>query len=399
MTRKLIPILVLLSGMLFLAEQSQAIPAFARKYQLSCTTCHAPSAPMLKPYGDEFAGNGFRLADEKSPRYYAQTGDPKLSLLRELPIAVRLEGFVSYNLDGNEKTDFASPYLMKLLSGGELSDRLSYYFYFYFSERGEVAGVEDAILMYNDLFGVDFDIYLGQFQVSDPLFKRELRLSLEDYMLYTSQIGTSRIDLKYDKGVLLTYGLPSGTSFAVEVINGNGIGEASQRVFDDDKYKNLLGRVSQDLGETFRLGAFGYTGKENLIHNIADDMTNKVFIGGPDLSFAPSDKWQLNAQYLHRKDSQVYPNMTSTTLMEDVKTDAAMAELIFSPKGEQSDWYFLALYNWVESDFELANYQSATIHAGYMLRTNIRLAAEYTLDFTDSNHTISKLNFGFISAF
>jgi hypothetical protein len=85
--------------------------------------------------------------------------------------------------------DFASPYIIKLLSGGELSERISYYFYFYFSERGEVAGVEDAFLMYNDLFGIDLDIYLGQFQVSDPLFKRELRLSLEDYVLYTSQIG------------------------------------------------------------------------------------------------------------------------------------------------------------------------------------------------------------------
>ncbi|MGC9353698.1 MAG: hypothetical protein ACP5D9_07655 [Mariniphaga sp.] len=397
--RKNLRLLTLFAIFIFLAEQSRAIPAFARKYRLSCTTCHAPAAPALKPYGDEFAGNGFRLAEEQSPRYYTETGDTKLSLVRELPIAVRLEGFVNYNLAGNEKTDFAAPYLMKFMSGGEISNRLSYYFYFYFSERGEVAGVEDAFLMYNDLFGIDFDISLGQFQVSDPLFKRELRLSLEDYVLYTSQIGTSGIDMKYDKGMMLTLGLDSGTGITVEIINGNGIVEARNRVFDKDKYKNVLGKLSQDIGNMLTVGAFVYTGKEVLEHTVESDITNKVFMWGPDISFTPTDKWTLNAQYLQRNDSEVFYNTSSAETMEDINTDGAMAELIFSPKGDQSDWYLLGLYNWVESDFNMADYHSATFHAGYLLRRNVRLAAEYTVDFTHSTNPINKFSFGFVSAF
>ena len=399
MKPKVFYLVIIAIGFLFIAEQSQAIPAFARKYNMSCTTCHTPAAPMLKPYGDEFAGNGFRLEEEQSPRYYIETGDPKLSLLREFPVAVRLEGFVNYNLAGNEKMDFASPYLIKFLSGGELSNRLSYYFYFYFSERGEVAGVEDAFLMYNNLFNIDLDVYLGQFQVSDPLFKRELRLTLEDYMLYTSQIGTSGINLKYDKGLMLTLGLPTGTGFTVEILNGNGIGEARNRVFDADKYKNVLGKISQDVGEMVSVGAFVYSGKENVINNFADELTNEVFMWGPDLTFSPSLKWILNAQYLHRNDSQVYPGFNSSQIMEDVITEGLMAELIFSPQGDQSNWYLLGMYNWVESDFSPANYQSGTFHAGYLLRRNVRLAAEYTLDFTDSENLVNKLSFGFISAF
>ena len=46
-----------------------AMPAFARKYQMSCKTCHSPF-PKLKPYGEEFAGNGFVLKDKEAPRYY-----------------------------------------------------------------------------------------------------------------------------------------------------------------------------------------------------------------------------------------------------------------------------------------------------------------------------------------
>ncbi len=397
--KRILRLLTLFAVFIFLAEQLQAIPAFARKYRLSCTTCHAPAAPALKPYGDDFAGNGFRLEDEQSPRYYTETGDTKLSLIRELPVSVRLEGFVNYNLAGNEKTDFAAPYLMKFMSGGEISEKLSYYFYFYFSERGEVAGVEDAFLMYNNLFGIDFDIALGQFQVSDPLFKRELRLSLEDYVLYTSQIGTSGIAMTYDKGVMLTLGLESGTGITVEIVNGNGIGEARNRVFDKDKYKNVLAKVSQGIGDVLTVGAFVFTGKEELVHAAVSDIVNEVFMWGPDVSFTPTDKWTLNAQYLHRNDSEVFRNMSNTQTMSDITTDGAMAELIFSPKGDQSDWYLLGLYNWVESDFNMADYQSVTFHAGYLLRRNVRLAAEYTLDFTHSDNSVNKLSFGFISAF
>ncbi len=383
----------------FVAEKTFAIPAFARKYRLSCTTCHAPAAPALKPYGDEFAGNGFRLEEEQSPRYFMDTGDDKLSLLRELPIAVRLDGFATYNFDNSERIDFASPYIVKFLSGGELSERISYYFYFYFSERGEVAGVEDAFLMYNDLFGIDLDIYLGQFQVSDPLFKRELRLSLEDYVLYTSQIGTSGVDLTYDKGLMVTLGLPTGTGITLEVVNGNGIGEAQRRVFDNDKYKNVFGKVSQGFGDILTVGAFVYTGKEDIIHSSVLGRTNSIFMWGPDITFTPNDKWTLNAQYLRRDDSVIYPEMTDPVSMSDVITAGAMAELIFRPRGEQSNWYLLGLFNWVDSDYTPANYQSVTFHAGYLLRRNVRLATEYTLDFTNEDKNHNRLSFGFVSAF
>ena len=397
--KKPVVILFILLCIIINIETANAIPAFARKYSLSCTTCHAPAAPALKPYGDEFAGNGFRLAEEQAPRYYMNSGDDKLSLVRELPVAVRLDGFATYNLNGTERMDFATPYILKLLSGGEISDRVSYYFYFFFSERGEVAGVEDAFLMYNDLFGMDLDIYLGQFQVSDPLFKRELRLSLEDYVLYTSRIGTSGINLTYDKGMMLTLGLPSGTGLTMEVVNGSGIGPAQNRVFDDDKYKCILGKVSQDVGEMFTMGAFVYTGKENILHTTVTGQTNSVLIWGPDVTFTPNEQWTVNAQYLRREDSNVYPNMFSTSAMSDVLTEGAMTELIFSPRGEFSDWYMLGLFNWVKSGFTAANYKSATFHAGYLLSRNIRLAAEYTRDFTISGQHYNKFSFGFVSAF
>ncbi|MBI4916736.1 MAG: hypothetical protein HY825_12885, partial [Acidobacteria bacterium] len=74
------------------ARDAGAIPAFARKYQLSCSTCHAPF-PRLKPYGEEFAARGFRMEDaSKEPsRATFDVGDPLLTLSRDLPLAVRFD--------------------------------------------------------------------------------------------------------------------------------------------------------------------------------------------------------------------------------------------------------------------------------------------------------------------
>ncbi len=400
--KRIVFTLILFIGASFIAEQCYSIPAFARKYRLSCKTCHSPSAPKLKDYGDTFAGDGFRLEDEEAPRYYVPAGDDKLSLIRNFPLAVRLDGFVSYNINNSERSDFEAPYLMKLLSGGEISDNLSYYFYFYMDERGEIAGVEDAFLMYNNLFNQEIDIYLGQFQVSDPLFKRELRLSLHDYKLYTSQIGNSDINLKYDKGVLVEVGLNTGTTVVMEVVNGNGLQEAENHVWDKDKYKSYMGRISQDIGDFLRIGGFAYTGKEKLTNAYNNEITNEVTILGPDLTLSYSDKLELNFQYTLRNDSEVFPSETSPTSDENLDTEGILGELIYSPKGNNSDWYLMGLYNMVESDFDPADYEAFTFHAGYLIRRNIRFAAEYSIIdqyIGNQNEQYGQFSVGFVSAF
>jgi len=211
-----------------------AIPAFARKYQISCQVCHSPAMPRLKGFGEEFAGNGFRLTEYESPRYFIQTGDDKLSLFRELPLAIRLDGHAMINFDNSGETNFASPYILKLLSGGELSEKLSYYFYFLLTEGGEIVGVEDAFLMYRDLLNTGINLYAGQFQASDPLFKGELRYTLEGYSIYEAKPGNSTASLKYERGIMIEKPLSTGTTIIAEVLNGCGL---EGPILDNDKFK------------------------------------------------------------------------------------------------------------------------------------------------------------------
>jgi len=374
----------------FIADthSAEAIPAFARKYRMSCWTCHEPM-PRLKDYGDEFAGNGFVLKDQDAPRFFVDTGDEDLSLIRDFPIAVRMDGYLKYESRTDRNVDLSSPYLLKLLSGGSLAEDVAYYFYFYFSEHGEIAGVEDAYIMFNDLFDSELDFYLGQFQVSDPLFKRELRLTYEDYQIYKTSVGESQIDLAYDRGIMLTYGFESGTDVIAEIINGNGLSETdSYRVYDDDKYKCFAGRISQNVTEYGRVGAFGYWGKEGM------DATNEVWYIGGDATVGDGQYIEINGQFLERRDSD--PLFTGLDDDEDVETRGVMAEAIITPQGERSQVYIVGLVNWVDSDYEHLKYRTGTAHIGYMLRTNLRLAGEVTYDFNDEEFRIVT---GFIGGF
>jgi len=377
-------------------EQADAIPAFARKYQISCQVCHTPAMPRLKAFGDDFAGDGFRMTEYESPRHFINTGDDRLSLFRELPIAFRMDGHATLNYNDEGSVDFAAPFVLKIISGGELSDRLSYYFYFLMNERGHIAGLEDAFLMYRNLLGTGINIYMGQFAVSDPMFKGELRYTLENYKIYSTAPGESTIDLKYDRGILLDRGFETGTTVVFEVVSGAGLTEANKAyIFDKDKYKNVLLKVAQDIGDYVSLGFFGYTGKE-VLQNNTGDFVNSVRMYGPDLVLDFNEKLIIGLQYVWRTDSDVFID-PEEPMRQDLMTQGGFAEVIFSPKGDMSTWYLTGLLNWVESDLDLLDYRSATFHAGYLIRRNVRLVTEYTRVFSGSPY--GKLSAGFVSAF
>lgn len=369
-------------------SESYGIPAFARKYSMSCQTCHSPF-PRLKDYGDEFAKNGFVLADKDAPRYFLETGDSELSLIRDVPLALRLEGYATFKHKSNEdKFEVGAPRILKVLSGGALAKDLSYYFYFYLDEKGVIAGLEDAYLMFNNLFNSGLDLYIGQFQISDPLFKRELRLTIEDYHIYKKKIGSSNLNLSYDRGIMLNYELPTKTDLTFEVLNGTGLIPA-ENDFDRDKFLNFFGRVSQRLANPLRIGGLVYSGKENINTNFSTFL-NQVTMFGGDFTLSLGDKIELNYQYVYREDSQPDLGIGKT------KTQGTFAELIYTPKGDESKWYAVALFNYITSEYPGSDYKSLALNLGYLLRRNFRLVGEFSYNFVNKSNEIS---IGFVSAF
>jgi hypothetical protein len=188
----------------------------------------------------------------------------------------------------------------------------------------------------------------------------------------------------------------------MEVVNGNGLREAENHVWDKDKYKSYMGRISQSIGDFLSIGGFAYIGKEKLTNNFNNEITNEVTILGPDLTLTYTDKLELNFQYTLRNDSEVFPSESEFNTRENLDTEGILGELIYSPKGNNSDWYLMGLYNYVESDFDPADYESFTFHAGYLIRRNVRFAAEYSIIdsyIENQNEQYGQFSVGFVSAF
>lgn len=380
--------LLLITAILIAAatERARAIPAFARKYSMSCNVCHSV-VPRLKAYGEEFAANAYQLKDRESPRFTRETGDEMLYLMRELPLAIRVDGYVRYLPEGDVEGDIQLPYILKILSGGNITRDVSYFFYFLFDERGEVAGVEDAFLYFNNLWGEEFDITVGQYQVADPVFKRELRPTFEDYQIYKAKPGMAIADLTYDRGIVLNYTLPSGTDIFASVVNGNGIGNADGGVFDNDPYKNLFVRVSQEAGENLSLGTLGYLGKERL-----DGGINNVSMIGADARFA-RDGFELGGQFLFRRDDNPFFLAGSDLVIE---TRGGFAELMYAPGPDIGPWYLFLLYNRITSDDPGLDYHSIAGNVTRLVARNLKLTAEYMYDIERERHGFT---IGFLAAF
>ena len=370
------------------ARNAGAIPAFARKYRMSCSTCHAPF-PRLKPYGEEFAGRGFRMEDpsQEPSRATYDVGDPLLTLYRELPLAMRLDGYASWKENAEAEVDFETPWSFKLLSGGPIAKNISYYVYAII-EKGEPIKLEDTFVQFRELFGAPVDLTFGQFQVSDPLFKRELRLERNDYEIFKTRVGIIPTDLTYDRGFVLGWGAPADIDVVLQLVNGNGIEEAEDDNFDDNSLKNFSARLARQFGPV-RVGLFGYWGKEEL----DGGPSTRITYFGPDFVVDLGKNWQLNLEYLERRDEDPF---LVGRVGDDLKTKGGFAELHFFPQGQDGRWVLSALYNKVDSDVEEARVENASLTVNYLLARNVRLLVEGLHDLEQDG---DRLSVGVITAF
>jgi hypothetical protein len=378
-------------------REAEAIPAFARKYNVSCSLCHGP-VPRLTEFGANFAANGFQMAKGAPLANGVETGDDILWLMDDLPLAIRFDGHVRANSSEAPTIDFEAPWAIKLLSGGQIARNISYYMYFFMNERGEVAGLEDAYLQFTDVAGTGIDVLAGQFQVSDPLFKRELRLEFEDYQAYRVRVGDAAADLTYDRGLLAAYSPWDGGDFSVQILNGRGIEAATDaKVYDIDNGKNLAARFSQSFGP-IRVGGFGYFGSER-----GNGVRNTIRMFGPDMTLTLTPGLELNAQYLRRTDDNPFFTAAGT----DTDVDMGFAEAIWGPSGPTGRVFFTALYNHVAADAPvftirqgepgpLARFRSAALGANYLLARNFRLTGEVQYDLDQETYRVVT---GFVSAF
>jgi len=198
--------------------RASAIPAFARKYQTSCSTCHN-NFPELNDFGEAFKKNGFKFPkDDESfvkepplllgaPAYkkvFPKQIYPGL-IPGTIPIGLRYSGFAAYNskqplaLGFVPRSDLFIPNTFTMIAAASFGPTLSFWVDNDISSGGSnaAAGLGDGYLKVNDIghyIGLPKDtlnVRFGQFEMDLP-FTQARSINLTGYDVYSqaSTVGT-----------------------------------------------------------------------------------------------------------------------------------------------------------------------------------------------------------------
>ncbi len=417
------------------------IPAFARKYQTSCSTCHN-DYPELNDFGEAFKKNGFKFPKDdetfvKEPPVMLGAKAqrevfPKAVYPGEIPgmipIGFRYSGVATLNakqplsLGFLPRTDLFTPGPFSIFAAGSLGERLSFWVDDDISSGGSASegGLGDGYLKVNDLGHYlhlpkdTLNMRLGQFELDLP-FSQARTINLSDYDIYDQASiagtqGTTNNPFVFaapQRGIEIG-GYPNDGNFiwSVSLVNGSNDSPAMRN--SKDVYVRVSQRFNlerdaavrkevQAAGPTgprdhtsIRFGGFYYYGRNAL----NTDPTSPDFIpgigtihepfyrGGGDFRFKYR-QFELYGLGMYGHDSNLIPQLSTLTLNMG-------PPITFSGGFAQAQYWFypwligIMRYDVVNSPTDFLN--GASRHASrnrvgpgiqVLVRANIKVAFEY----------------------
>lgn len=237
------------------AAPAWALPVFARREQLSCTTCHA-IFPELNAVGRTYKENGYRFLDGQKPKANGEDLGAGIIIDKIPGLAIRLESVpveIAPNDAGDLEVNSVPLDAVEIFSGGNSGTHWSY-----FAELG--ASAEDGYsLGANGLVQYRFAQALSLYGGWTAVFSREGYNTLSGarnwgHADHAATDYTGSVDVGFgDEGAWLGgYGRISKLYYNVAVGPGPGIPEG----FDNP---DVMARVAVDVASPLAIGAFVYS--------------------------------------------------------------------------------------------------------------------------------------------
>ena len=296
-------------------RRASAIPAFSRKYQTSCTTCHS-NYPELNDFGEAFKKNGFKFPKDdetfvKEPPVLLGAKAQKEAfpgavypgeIPGSIPIAFRYSGNFTYNsrqpisLGFLPRTDLFVPNTFTIIGAGSFGENLSFWVDNDISAGGSnaAAGLGDGYLKVNDLGHYiklpkdTLNLRMGQFELDLP-FTQARTVNLTGYDVYSQASivgipGTTNNPFVFgipQRGIEIG-GYPNDGNFSWSLAFVNGSNNTPAMRNSKDVYVRVSQRINLErdpevrkevraAGPTgprdhtsIRLGAFYYYGRNAL---------------------------------------------------------------------------------------------------------------------------------------
>lgn len=408
-----------------LTQEAQAIPTFARKYRTSCTTCHV-GFNKLNPFGEAYRYNGYQIPQGEEVAYVKEEpvslGAPAWKKVwpeavwpGEIPQNVPLAFMIHQrmNIQKNDATatvDFNMPHEFELMLGGTLGDFASFLGLFVLDEDGNVGGLEEMYIQFNDLlyggavnwlpkFSQDaLNLKAGRFHVAAEPFHDPTRRTLSHLRMYDYTVSSGTWNLRDIQSGLEVNGiLKSRLRYAAGIVNGNGLVQDNND--EKDGYFRLAykfgGMAFDGSGEEFgaelkqsdnwvdnslTLGTFGYWGTAPI-----STWDNDFYRVGGDLRINRGDL-DLYGAVVFGEDEK--PN-ANDQLLKDVDSTAWFvgADYVFYP-------WLIGHCRFEQDKVDLANrddVEDVILSFSAYPRANLRLTLEGTYfpdDKEDGNHLL-----------
>ncbi len=144
--------------------EAEALPAFARKYQVNCNVCHT-RPPRLNPFGEQFLENGYQMPGTEDGGIVAKLkyGDVTLDdVSNYFAVLFGVDGVTNVNLKrevpGSEDlTELGTPAIVRLFTTGTVTENVGFFVDMtsIFSRSSDVE-IGRAFITLNNLGGMDW---------------------------------------------------------------------------------------------------------------------------------------------------------------------------------------------------------------------------------------------------
>lgn len=368
--RMLVVLVIGLLGMTWM-DTSEAVPAFARKYDKQCSSCHT-AWPMLNKAGRMFKEAGYKFP---GPSKNINIGDD-IELDSVLPISAILVAR-PYDKKDSGEAKLRALHEVEIIFAGNMAKDFSGYFEIEAEdETGFEPEVGPAVLGFHPSKALNILVAYGPMLWADPYssYSDHQRLTRGHYSVLDQRFGNADGNggvpdfegkrLRDARQNLIVSGRLTDPFFYSVTISGVG-GDA-----EGEKPAVYTGRAVFDVTNKLSVGALVISGKcdgQTAGCTVAERSFSRT---GLDVQADIAD-FRVNAVYVSAKDDDI----TGTT--EEKNNAYYVQGLYVNKEGKHPRWVPLLRYDSYEKADGADEYKELTANVSYYFRENAKIFLEY----------------------
>ncbi len=367
--------LIFIAGLIW-ATTANAVPSFARKYDMNCSGCHT-AFPQLNSVGRRFKEAGYRFTSDNEKGLNQEVSD-FLQLEKHVPVSGILVSR-PYDKKDSGDTKVRAIHEVEIMVVGNIAKNWSGFFEVEAEDEGDFsAEIGTAVLSYN--YNEAFNVQAGWSTIfwadSYGILSPGQRLTRGQMAPISQSFGGAD-----GAGVDENGDAVNGSSLTTVRQNVGIFGRAFGRVFynvnwsgdaknvEGENASTYSGLVNVDITDNIMLGAFGMSGQNE---NVTMGMVKRDYSRAGVQFQADIASARIQALYVTAKD-----DLTSGIGDESNDAFSIQGFWAFTDDSLRPTWVPLVRFDQYQKNDGQDDYSELTLNVTYYFKQNIKGYVEY----------------------